>query len=107
MVNDAWGYFLWSNQFIYMSSDGTEGHPRVKYLFDSSSTLRLKSVVDGKKVKVYVNDMFVHEFEMQGDQACSDTDNLVGMWCHKLAHMKGADFKVTAGKIFFFYCNCN
>ena len=98
-MTNAWGYFLWSNQFVYMSSDGTEGHPRAKYLFDSGSTLRLKSVVDGKNVKVYVNDMFVHEFEMQGDQASSDTDNMVGLWCHKLIHMKGQDFKVTTGTL--------
>ena len=98
-MNDAWGFFLWANQFVFISSDGTLGNPRVEYQFDSGKPLALKTMVDGARAKIFINEKLVSEFEMKGQLASSETDNLVGLWCRRMMDMKGADFKVTTGKL--------
>ena len=98
LVTKAWGYFMWVNQFLYVSSDGTESTSRVKYPYQSGAWLKLKSVVDGTKVKIYINDNFIKDIVMTGEGAESSTDNYVGLWCHRLVYVAGKDFKVTACK---------
>ena len=96
-MNDAWGFFLWSNQFVFISSDGSEGNPRIKYQFDAGKPLKLKSIVDGAQVQIFINNKMIHQFQMSGQLASSESDNLVGLWCHRMMDMRGADFKVTTG----------
>lgn len=98
MVTQAWGYFLWVNEFLYISSDGSESSPRIKFKYQSGDWLNLKSVVDGVNVKLYINDIFIKSLKLTGDGADSPTDNYVGLWCHRLVFMAGRDFKVTRCK---------
>lgn len=96
LVTGAWGYFLWSNQFVYISADGSEANPRVKYAYDSKSSLKLESVIDGTNVKIYINGVLLQEVVLKGEGADSTTDNYVGMWCHRLMSTLGQNFQVSA-----------
>lgn len=80
---------------MYISSDGTEANPRVKYQYDSGSTLKLESVVQGVNVKVYINGDLIQEIVLSGDGADSSTNNYVGMWCHRSMSTLGQDFEVS------------
>lgn len=98
MVSKAWGYFMWVNRFLYVSSDGSESNPRVPFSYDSGRWLKLKTVVDGVNVKIYVNGSLIHELVMQGQDADSETENYVGLWCHRLVFIAGKDFQVSSRK---------
>ena len=86
---------MWANQFIYISSDGSEGNPRIEYQFEAGKPLKLKTMVDRDQVKIFINGEKIHEFQMKGKLASSGSDNLVGLWGHRMMEMSGADFKVT------------
>lgn len=94
-MKDAWGFFLWANQFVYISSDGSEGNPRIEYQFEAGKPLKLKTMVDGNQVQIFINGEKIHGFQMKGKLAASEADNLVGLWGHRMMEMQGADFKVT------------
>ena len=95
-VTQAWGYFLWSNAYMYITSSGPESSPRVDFATQTGSWYNLKSVVDGTNVKIYVNNRLVKEITMSGKEANSRTNNYVGIWCHSMDPIAGDSFK---GKI--------
>ena len=93
-VSKSWGYFLWSNRFLYIATDGTESSPRISYTYPSRKYLRLRSVVNGNEVKIYINDVFLQKVVLKGKEANSMTHNYVGLWCHRLTGLSGKDFQV-------------
>ena len=101
-VSKSWGYFLWSNRFLYISTDGTETSPRIPYTYPSRKYLRLRSVVNGNEVKIYINDIFIQKVELEGKEANSMTHNYVGLWCHRLTGLSGKGFQVKECKMQFF-----
>ena len=93
-VTDAWGYFLWSNAYMYITSSGPESSPRVDFATQTGSWYNLKSVVNGTNVKIYVNNRLVKEITMSGKEANSRTNNYVGIWCHdSMDPIAGDSFK--------------
>ena len=95
-VTQAWGYFLWANAYMYITSSGPESSPRIGFATQTGSWYNLKSVVDGTNVKIYVNNRLVKEITMSGKEANSRTNNYVGIWCHNMDPVAGDSFK---GKI--------
>ena len=81
---------------MYITSSGPEGSPRIDFSTQTGSWYNLKSVVDGTKVKIYVNNRLVKEITMSGKEANSKTNNYVGIWCHSMDPIAGDSFK---GKI--------
>ena len=93
-VSKSWGYFLWSNRFLYIATDGTESSPRISYTYPSRKYLRLRSVINGNEVKIYINDVVLQKVVLKGKEANSMTHNYVGLWCHRLTGLSGKDFQV-------------
>ncbi|XP_065665249.1 mucin-3B isoform X8 [Hydra vulgaris] len=94
-VSKSWGYFLWVNQFLYISSDGSETSPRLLYSYKNAEWLHLRTVVDNSKVKIYINDVFIKEIIMTGEGHDSQINNYVGLWCHRMTNTVVKDFVVS------------
>ncbi|KAJ7390066.1 hypothetical protein OS493_027591 [Desmophyllum pertusum] len=89
----AWGYFLWSNRYMYISSSGGEGNPKINYSFSTGAWYKLKSVIDGTNVKIYINDKLVRKITISGSEADAKSNNYVGIWCHGGSAAKPTVFK--------------
>lgn len=85
---------------MYIASSGAEGSPRINFGITSNAWYKLKSVVSGTNVKIYVDDKLVKEVTMSGSEADSKTNNYVGIWCHNSIPIKGDNFQVTGNKSF-------
>ena len=66
----------------------------------SNSWYKLKSVVNGTNVKVYVNGNLAKEITMSGSEADSKSNNYVGIWCHASIPIKGDSFRVAGEESF-------
>ena len=99
LVTKAWGYFLWS-PYMDITSSGQESSPRINFGVTSNSWYKLKSVVNGTNVKVYVNDNLAKEIKMSGSEADSKSNNYVGIWCHARIPIKGDSFHVAGEESF-------
>ena len=56
---------------------------------------------------IFINGLRVKEITMTGTGAIAPTQNYVGLWCHRLTHFQGKDFKwckVSFDTLFVFYC---
>ncbi|KAJ7390069.1 hypothetical protein OS493_027594 [Desmophyllum pertusum] len=91
----AWGYFLWSNRYMYISSSGGEGNPKINYSFSTGAWYKLKSVIDGTNVKIYINDKLVRKITISGSEADAKSNNYVGIWCHGGISSKADSFQVS------------
>ena len=85
---------------MYITSSGQEGSPRISFGVASNSWYKLKSVISGTKVKIYVNDNLLKEITMSGSEADSKSNNYVGIWCHANIPIKGDSFHVTGKESF-------
>ncbi|XP_066029404.1 ZP domain-containing protein [Pocillopora verrucosa] len=94
LVTKAWGYFLWDGK-MYITSSGQESSPSINFGVTSNSWYKLKSVVNGINVKVYVNGNLAKEITMSGSEADSKSNNYVGIWCHARIPIKGDSFHVA------------
>lgn len=94
LVTKAWGYFPWDNNYLYISSDGREASPRIKYKFPSDEWLALKTIVRGTNVKIFINEKMVYQLTIKGEGASAASDNYVGMWCRRSACVSGKNFMV-------------
>ena len=92
---------MWVNRFLYVSSDGTETSPRIQYKFESGRWLQLKTIVDRTNVKIFINGTLIKEVTMTGEGADSESENYVGLWCHRLVFIAGKEFKVSSCKCCF------
>ena len=85
---------------MYITSSGQESSPRINFGVTSNSWYKLKSVVNGTNVKVYVNDNLAKEITMSGSEADSKSNNYVGIWCHASIPIKGDSFHVAGEESF-------
>ena len=67
---------------MYITSSGGESSPRINFKVPSDAWYKLKSVVIGTNVKIYVNEKLVKEITMSGSGADAKSNNFVGIWCH-------------------------
>ena len=63
---------------MYITSSGQESSPSINFGVTSNSWYKLKSVVNGTNVKVYVNGNLAKEITMSGSEANSKSNNHVG-----------------------------
>lgn len=77
---------------MYITSSGPESSPNIKFPVSSGVWYKLKSVVNGTNVKIYVNDKLVQEITMSGSGADAKSNNFVGIWCHNSIPIKGDSF---------------
>ena len=77
-----------------------EYSPKISYPPVSTSGVwyKLKSVVSGTNVKIYINDKLAKEITMSGSGADAKSNNYVGIWCHARYPGKGDSFKGTLGE---------
>lgn len=92
LVTKTWGYFMWLGSYLYITGNKLEASPLLRYSFSRNKWYDLKSVVNGTKVKIYINGQLVTEVVMRGPEANSSTNNYVGIWCHKQTNTKGSGF---------------
>ena len=78
---------------MHITSSGPEGSPKIKFPVSSGVWYKLKSVVSGSKVKIYVNDNLAKEITMSGSGADDKSNNYVGIWCHNKIPIKGDSFQ--------------
>ena len=78
---------------MYISSSGGEGTPRIGYSFSTGAWYKLKSVVDGTNVTIYVNGNLVKEITISGSEADAKSSNYVGLWCHGGISSKAESFQ--------------
>lgn len=97
-MTKAWGYFVLGG-YIFISTAGQEGS-RINSGMTSNSWYKLKSVVNGTNVKVYVNGNLAKEITMSGSEADSKSNNYVGIWCHASIPIKGDSFHVAGEESF-------
>lgn len=85
---------------MYITSSGQESSPSINFGVTSNSWYKLKSVVNGTNVKVYVNGNLAKEITMSGSEADSKSNNYVGIWCHASIPIKGDSFHVAGEESF-------
>ena len=85
---------------MYITSSGQESSPSINFGVTSNSWYKLKSVVNGTNVKVYVNGNLAKEITMSGSEADSKSNNYVGIWCHASIPIKGDNFHVAGEESF-------
>ena len=85
---------------MYITSSGQESSPSINFGVTSNSWYKLKSVVNGTNVKVYVNGNLAKEITMSGSEANSKINNHVGIWCHARNAIKGDSFHVAGEESF-------
>ena len=85
---------------MYITSSGQESSPSINFGVTSNSWYKLKSVVNGTNVKVYVNGNLAKEITMTGSEANSKSNNHVGIWCHAGIPIKGDSFHVAGEESF-------
>lgn len=79
-----------------MTSEGVENKPRFSFLFKSGVWLNVTSVINGNLATVYVNGTKLPTVEMKGEGNSEVGEKYVGLWCHKLIYLTGADFSVKS-----------
>ena len=87
------GIFLLGGSTMYITSSGPESSPKIKFPVTSGVWCKLKSVVRGTNVKIYVNDNLAEEITMSGSGAEDKSNNYVGIWCHNNIPIKGDSFE--------------
>ena len=78
---------------MYITSSGPESSPRINFPVTAGAWYKLKSVVSGTNVKIYVNDTLVKEITMTGSGADAKSNNYAGLWCHNKIPIKGDSFR--------------
>ena len=78
---------------MYITSSGPESSPRIDFPVKTGAWYKLKSVVSGTNVKIYVDDTLVKEITMTGSGADAKSNNYVGIWCHNKIPIKGDSFQ--------------
>lgn len=78
---------------MYITSSGPEGSPKINYGVSSGTWYKLKSVVNGTNVRIYVNEKLVKEITLSGSEADAKSNNYVGIWCHNHIPIKGDSFQ--------------
>ena len=76
-----------------ISSSGREYNPIITYSFSTGAWYKLKSVVDGANVKIYINDKLVRKITISGSKADAKSNNYVGLWCHGGTSSKADNFQ--------------
>ena len=87
---------------MYISSSGGESNPRIDYSFSTGAWYKLKSVVDGTNVKIYINGNLVREITISGNEADAKSNNYVGIWCHNSISTKADSFQGNGRSYLFF-----
>ena len=82
-----------------MTSEGPENRPKFLYNFRSGVWLNVTSVVNGNRATIYINGTKLPTVEMKGDGSTEVGEKYVGLWCHKLIFVTGANFKVRSRKL--------
>lgn len=90
---------------MYITSSGPESSPKISFTVTPNAWYKLKSVVSGTNVKIYVNDNLVKEITMVGSGADAKSDNYVGLWCHNQIPIKGDSFQGTEKDTFMKFIN--
>ena len=88
---------------MHITSSGPESSPKIKFPVSSGVWYKLKSVVSGSKVKIYVNDNLAKEITMSGSGADDKSNNYVGIWCHNKIPIKGDSFQGKLKQVYHIY----